>query len=128
MGVPIFTVVRSFRVCSTPSKLEKKNCVRTVKVITIPSPVSDKHCARVLNVCIQIPSREMDARESLAEQGSLPQGTGFFLPGNQPVLGFAFSYLSWVEPVLGGCFSRQAPEGSNRGLLFVIPFLGKNQY
>ena len=52
----------------------------------------------------------------------------FFLPGNQPVLGFAFSYLSWVEPVLGGCFSRRAPEGSNRGLLFVIPFLGKNQY
>ena len=35
-------------------------------------------CVRVLNVCIQIPSREMGTRERAllcAVQGSLPQGT-----------------------------------------------------
>ena len=50
---------------------KKKNCVRTDKVITIPSQVSD-------NISIQIPSREMDARERAllcVMQGSLPEGT-----------------------------------------------------
>ena len=35
----------------------------------------------------------------------------FFFPGSQPVFGFAFGYLSWIEPVLGGSlFSGEHPK------------------
>ena len=72
-------------------------------------------------VCCSGSTRRLNRKEVLGFT-PLIEFFVFFLPGNQPVLGFAFIYLSWVEPVLGGCFSRRAPEGSNRGLLFFFFF------
>ena len=60
---------------------------------------------------------EMGVGETgIGETGVGEMGNGSRRNGTKSL---AFGYLSWikpVKPVLGGCFFRRAPEGSNRGL------------